>query len=92
MKEEKDAGASKKGDIEAQYWNSFLEKDLEAALDSFDNLFCRRCLVSTFLALIMLCCFLLSSLIVSSLFFFFPVFGRSLIVDYMDVLRTLSFL
>ncbi|XP_054824452.1 histone-lysine N-methyltransferase CLF-like isoform X1 [Prosopis cineraria] len=25
--------------------NSFLEKDLEAALDSFDNLFCRRCLV-----------------------------------------------
>ncbi|XWS33589.1 hypothetical protein CRYUN_Cryun22dG0096200 [Craigia yunnanensis] len=45
MKEEKDAGASKKGDIEAQNWNSFLEKDLEAALDSFDNLFCRRCLV-----------------------------------------------
>ncbi|CAL5326232.1 unnamed protein product [Camellia sinensis] len=25
--------------------NSFLDKDLEAALDSFDNLFCRRCLV-----------------------------------------------
>ncbi|KAI9075051.1 hypothetical protein K1719_043001 [Acacia pycnantha] len=24
--------------------NSFLDKDLEAALDSFDNLFCRRCL------------------------------------------------
>ncbi|XP_022739202.1 histone-lysine N-methyltransferase CLF-like isoform X2 [Durio zibethinus] len=45
MKEGKDAGASKNGDIEAQNWNSFLEKDLEAALDSFDNLFCRRCLV-----------------------------------------------
>ncbi|XVE82820.1 hypothetical protein DITRI_Ditri16bG0036200 [Diplodiscus trichospermus] len=45
MKEEKDTGASKNGDIEAQNWNSFLEKDLEAALDSFDNLFCRRCLV-----------------------------------------------
>ncbi|GFZ18772.1 SET domain-containing protein [Actinidia rufa] len=27
--------------------NSFLHKDLDAALDSFDNLFCRRCLVST---------------------------------------------
>uniref|UniRef100_A0A7N0UC70 Uncharacterized protein n=1 Tax=Kalanchoe fedtschenkoi TaxID=63787 RepID=A0A7N0UC70_KALFE len=25
--------------------NHFLEKDLDAALDSFDNLFCRRCLV-----------------------------------------------
>ncbi|KAL6961471.1 hypothetical protein U1Q18_039240 [Sarracenia purpurea var. burkii] len=25
--------------------NSFLHKDLDAALDSFDNLFCRRCLV-----------------------------------------------
>ncbi|XP_022775178.1 histone-lysine N-methyltransferase CLF-like isoform X2 [Durio zibethinus] len=45
MKEEKDAGASQNGGIEAQNWNSFLEKDLEAALDSFDNLFCRRCLV-----------------------------------------------
>ncbi|XWS41886.1 hypothetical protein CRYUN_Cryun17cG0121000 [Craigia yunnanensis] len=44
MKEEKDAGASKNG-VEAQNWNSFLEKDLEPALDSFDNLFCRRCLV-----------------------------------------------
>lgn len=31
--------------------NSFLDKDLEAALDSFDNLFCRRCLV-TFLYLL----------------------------------------
>lgn len=26
--------------------NSFLDKDLEAAQDSLDNLFCRRCLVS----------------------------------------------
>ncbi|GLU20041.1 hypothetical protein SLE2022_362580 [Rubroshorea leprosula] len=45
IKEEKDAGASKDGDNEVQSWNSFLGKDLEAALDSFDNLFCRRCLV-----------------------------------------------
>ncbi|KAG4993410.1 hypothetical protein JHK86_030237 [Glycine max] len=40
-------GCSKAGDSEenSQSGNSFLEKDLEAALDSFDNLFCRRCLV-----------------------------------------------
>ncbi|KAK9285936.1 hypothetical protein L1049_025138 [Liquidambar formosana] len=29
----------------SQTVNSFLDKDLDAALDSFDNLFCRRCLV-----------------------------------------------
>ncbi|KAK8556762.1 hypothetical protein V6N12_003157 [Hibiscus sabdariffa] len=45
LMKEKDVEASKNRDIEAQNWNSFLEKDLEAALDSFDNLFCRRCLV-----------------------------------------------
>ncbi|KAL2348378.1 hypothetical protein Fmac_002378 [Flemingia macrophylla] len=41
------AGCSKVGASEenSQNDNSFLEKDLEAALDSFDNLFCRRCLV-----------------------------------------------
>ncbi|KHN36244.1 Histone-lysine N-methyltransferase CLF [Glycine soja] len=40
-------GCSKAGDSEenSQSGNFFLEKDLEAALDSFDNLFCRRCLV-----------------------------------------------
>ncbi|KAF7828711.1 Histone-lysine N-methyltransferase CLF [Senna tora] len=45
--EEKAIGVSKNGDTEdnSQVENSFLEKDLEAALDSFDNLFCRRCLV-----------------------------------------------
>lgn len=26
--------------------NPYIDKDLDAALDSFDNLFCRRCLVS----------------------------------------------
>ncbi|RYR03597.1 hypothetical protein Ahy_B06g082650 [Arachis hypogaea] len=38
---------SKNGDTKdiSQSEKSFLEKDLEAALDSFDNLFCRRCLV-----------------------------------------------
>ncbi|KAJ6736629.1 HISTONE-LYSINE N-METHYLTRANSFERASE [Salix viminalis] len=44
-KEEKAVEDSKNKDIEAQTRNSFLVKDLEAALDSFDNLFCRRCLV-----------------------------------------------
>lgn len=47
-KEEKDVGGSKNGDNEetSQTMSSFLDKDLDAALDSFDNLFCRRCLVS----------------------------------------------
>lgn len=38
---------SKNGDAQdnSQIDDSFLEKDLEAALDSFDNLFCRRCRV-----------------------------------------------
>ncbi|GAV67751.1 SET domain-containing protein [Cephalotus follicularis] len=44
MNEEKAVEGSKNGD-EAHYVNPFLDKDLEAALDSFDNLFCRRCLV-----------------------------------------------
>ncbi|KAJ6304835.1 hypothetical protein OIU78_020403 [Salix suchowensis] len=44
-KQEKAVEDSKNKDIEAQTRNSFLVKDLEAALDSFDNLFCRRCLV-----------------------------------------------
>lgn len=45
--QENAGGCSKAGDSEenSQSSNSFLEKDLEAALDSFDNLFCRRCLV-----------------------------------------------
>ncbi|CAJ1929556.1 unnamed protein product [Sphenostylis stenocarpa] len=40
-------GCSKAADSgeNSQSGNAFLEKDLEAALDSFDNLFCRRCLV-----------------------------------------------
>ena len=39
---------SKNGVIEeiSQTLTSYLDKDLDAALDSFDNLFCRRCLVS----------------------------------------------
>ncbi|KAL3726018.1 hypothetical protein ACJRO7_030976 [Eucalyptus globulus] len=47
IKEEKDVGGSKNGDNEetSQTMSSFLDKDLDAALDSFDNLFCRRCLV-----------------------------------------------
>ncbi|KAF5193395.1 Histone-lysine n-methyltransferase, partial [Thalictrum thalictroides] len=37
----------KKGDVAAdpRLEEAFLNKDLETALDSFDNLFCRRCLV-----------------------------------------------
>ncbi|KAE8700054.1 SET domain-containing protein isoform 4 [Hibiscus syriacus] len=45
LMKEKDVGVSKNKDTEVKNWNSFIEKDLEAALDSFDNLFCRRCLV-----------------------------------------------
>ncbi|KAJ4828977.1 hypothetical protein Tsubulata_020630 [Turnera subulata] len=44
LKEEK-AEDTKNGYNETQTMNSFLDKDLEAALDSFDNLFCRRCYV-----------------------------------------------
>lgn len=40
---------AKHGDNEDVLQNSFLDKDLDAALDSFDNLFCRRCLVSAVL-------------------------------------------
>lgn len=32
--------------------NPYIEKDLEGALDSFDNLFCRRCYVITFFNLL----------------------------------------
>ncbi|XP_031387592.1 histone-lysine N-methyltransferase CLF [Punica granatum] len=47
VKDEKAVGGTKTEDNEetSQTMNSFLDKDLEAALDSFDNLFCRRCLV-----------------------------------------------
>ncbi|KAF2283740.1 hypothetical protein GH714_014701 [Hevea brasiliensis] len=44
-KEETTVVDSKNEDGDAQTLNSFIDKDLEAALDSFDNLFCRRCLV-----------------------------------------------
>ncbi|KAM7516507.1 hypothetical protein LguiA_006090 [Lonicera macranthoides] len=44
MKRENAVGDSKCEHIEGTT-NSFLDKDLDAALDSFDNLFCRRCLV-----------------------------------------------
>ncbi|KAI4327430.1 hypothetical protein L6164_019893 [Bauhinia variegata] len=47
IKEDKSGWGSKNWDAEEnpQSGNSFMDKDLEAALDSFDNLFCRRCLV-----------------------------------------------
>ncbi|KAG2724385.1 hypothetical protein I3843_01G015600 [Carya illinoinensis] len=47
IKEEKAVEGSKNGDNEdiLHNGNSLLDKDLDAALDSFDNLFCRRCLV-----------------------------------------------
>lgn len=47
-KGEKSVVGSKNGVIEdiSQTLTSYLDKDLDAALDSFDNLFCRRCLVS----------------------------------------------
>ncbi|KAI4330273.1 hypothetical protein MLD38_028573 [Melastoma candidum] len=40
-----DAGSSKNGDTEEATIAAILDKDVDAALDSFDNLFCRRCLV-----------------------------------------------
>lgn len=48
IKGEKSVVGSKNGVIEdiSQTLASYLDKDLDAALDSFDNLFCRRCLVS----------------------------------------------
>ncbi|XP_042517150.1 histone-lysine N-methyltransferase CLF-like isoform X2 [Macadamia integrifolia] len=47
LKGEKDLQCSKERDAEddPKLDDSFLDKDLDAALDSFDNLFCRRCLV-----------------------------------------------
>ena len=42
--------------------NSFLDKDLDAALDSFDNLFCRRCLVRILYVVSLVCCFVLTLL------------------------------
>lgn len=54
-KEESAVGGSNNGNDE-QTMNNFLVKDLEAALDSFDNLFCRRCLVRTTHPF-RLCCF-----------------------------------
>ncbi|XP_057974688.1 histone-lysine N-methyltransferase CLF isoform X2 [Malania oleifera] len=46
-KEERTVGSCKDGDVKdvSQTVNSIFDKDLDAALDSFDNLFCRRCLV-----------------------------------------------
>lgn len=42
----KEKEVSESGDNQAE--SSLLNKDMEGALDSFDNLFCRRCLVSPF--------------------------------------------
>jgi histone-lysine N-methyltransferase EZH2 len=39
----KEKEVSESGDNQAE--SSLLNKDMEGALDSFDNLFCRRCLV-----------------------------------------------
>ncbi|CAK9167126.1 unnamed protein product [Ilex paraguariensis] len=44
IEEENAVGDCKNRDIEGTE-NSYIDKDLDAALDSFDNLFCRRCLV-----------------------------------------------
>lgn len=65
--------------------NPYIDKDLDAALDSFDNLFCRRCLVSKKYLHFILDNFL--SILSNS-----PLCGRFLIVDYMDALRILSLL
>lgn len=43
--QENDAKISETSGILMSEGRSFLDKTLSAALDSFDNLFCRRCLV-----------------------------------------------
>jgi hypothetical protein len=75
-------GGSKNGDNEdiLQNGNSFLDKDLDAALDSFDNLFCRRCLVSTVLVLsihfcVVLFCYHLDNSVEICFPFLFPLVG-----------------
>ncbi|XP_077224450.1 SET domain-containing protein isoform X2 [Tasmannia lanceolata] len=47
LKREKIVRGTEKADFEAdvKVEDVFVDKDLDAALDSFDNLFCRRCLV-----------------------------------------------
>ncbi|XP_024969959.1 histone-lysine N-methyltransferase CLF-like isoform X1 [Cynara cardunculus var. scolymus] len=45
VKARHEALSSRQNVIESFDFNSFLDKDLEAAQDSFDNLFCRRCLI-----------------------------------------------
>ncbi|KAK9166256.1 hypothetical protein Scep_001447 [Stephania cephalantha] len=51
IKGEKSVNGSIKGDVEddPRLEDTLLDKDLDAALDSFDNLFCRRCLVEKLL-------------------------------------------
>lgn len=44
-KNEKNANNSAARDEAVPEGRAFLDKTLDAALDSFDNLFCRRCLV-----------------------------------------------
>lgn len=44
-KNEKNANNSAAPDEAVPEGRAFLDKTLDAALDSFDNLFCRRCLV-----------------------------------------------
>lgn len=86
------------------YVNPYIDKDLDAALDSFDNLFCRRCLVRNKYYSIILFIYSLAGtndLILSILSImhdflcilsYSPLHGRFLTVDYMDVLRILSVL
>lgn len=47
LKEKAEKCVKKEAEVDKKAGEAFLEKDLDAALDSFDNLFCRRCLVST---------------------------------------------
>jgi len=85
-------GGSKNGDNEetSQTMSSFLDKDLDAALDSFDNLFCRRCLVSDLSCIFSyLSVFYFILLLRMSLYYL--CICRFLIADCMDVLRILCY-
>lgn len=89
MKEEKVVDDVKNLENVSQTVNAFLDKDLEAALDSFDNLFCRRCLVrNIFLDFFMLHRLYHQLLRLLSIVFYI---GRSLTAGCTDVHRILSF-
>lgn len=82
---EKPEGSSKKvSELNVKMEDVYGDKDLDAALDSFDNLFCRRCLVR-FLLIVMCVLHNISGLLMKHSAHFDV--GRFLIASYMGVLK-----